>query len=298
MVYLYENGLPWMTGEHPLYKKDKLAWNLDQLMERVNNGKASVILVDGIIGEGKTTMAVHIADYFLNKGDFTSGVFIDFDEQLAMGVKDFSIKLITVKEKKMTHLVFDEAGAYNSKRTMTGANNQIDEIFRQFRAFRILLIMTMPSFLELPAHMFRNSIPRLLIHCHGRTGESGNISCYDITSMNYMRLFAEKNRATPNECYKRIVPNFRGKFHNLDPVRSRELDTHGIKGKTKMATETAIHLNGLMNSQDIADKTGMSLIWVRKKLLEMKAQPKMVHLRVKYFPKEIVERLKNMAKKK
>ena len=54
MQPLYKHGLPF---------SEKLAENVKDLIARIDLNKASLIVIDGGVGEGKTTLAVHIADY-------------------------------------------------------------------------------------------------------------------------------------------------------------------------------------------------------------------------------------------
>ena len=45
-----------------------LAWNLDTLDDRIfRMNKAALIVLDGGVGEGKTTLAVHCVDYINKK---------------------------------------------------------------------------------------------------------------------------------------------------------------------------------------------------------------------------------------
>jgi len=52
--HLYKHGLPF---------SEKLAENIRDLIDRIKFNKASMIIVDGGVGEGKTTLMVEIADY-------------------------------------------------------------------------------------------------------------------------------------------------------------------------------------------------------------------------------------------
>jgi len=80
---LYESGLPFNV---------ELAKSLDDCAKRVENNFASMIIIDGAIGQGKTTLAVHIADYI-------NGSPINLKDQLGMGGEDFAQKLQIAHEK-------------------------------------------------------------------------------------------------------------------------------------------------------------------------------------------------------
>lgn len=74
------------AGIHPKYNKEITRFNLDILKARVINGKASLIVIDGSgLGEGKTTFAVHIADYI-------QGAPIDLNVQLALLIEEILLK--------------------------------------------------------------------------------------------------------------------------------------------------------------------------------------------------------------
>ena len=49
--WLYKHGLPF---------SEKLKQNIDELIQRVKNNKASLIIIDGGVGEGKTLSLIHI----------------------------------------------------------------------------------------------------------------------------------------------------------------------------------------------------------------------------------------------
>lgn len=286
--HLYKNGLPFTAGHYDPLNKDLMAVNLDQLKERVNKGKASMIIVDGGVGEGKTTLAVHIADYL-------QGEPIVFGEQIFMGGKEFRKGIAACYEKRKIVAIYDESGDFDKKGAISKFNREMGRLFDVFRAFKITVILVLPSFLALDNGIFNKNIPRMLVHCHGRTPEQGRFSVYSLDRMMYMREYAKK-AVIKTSVFSTVEPNFRGNFKNLPPARSFDLDSFSTGGKLDIIAETKTDDNtkGLYNVSDLAYLTKRSVPWVRLSLRNKNIKAVKNVKTMKYYGKEALETLSNM----
>ena len=97
--YVYNHGLPY---DKTLHK------NLVEQKERIEMNKASMILIDGGVGEGKTTLAVHVLDS-INALYGKKPLDLDAKEtpQYAMGGEDFLKKLVKCYERKLPCIIYD-----------------------------------------------------------------------------------------------------------------------------------------------------------------------------------------------
>jgi hypothetical protein len=291
--YLWDNGYPWNCGLHPELKKDLLAVNLDDIKKRIKLGKAGIIIVDGIVGEGKTTLAVHIMQYLVAES-FAKEHEIPLKDYVFMGKAEFTKGLSEAYYHKRPGMVYDEAGDYNSKGHATKLNRELDRVFEVFRAFKVIIVMTLPSFLKLPGDLFDKGIPRMLIHCHDREESHGHFSVYNLVEMNYMRLYAVKHPATKNQCYSVIKPCFRGVWRNLPTHRSNELDRIGRSGKIAINDQLAIKSNGWYSFSDISKEVGRTQRTISDKLKLLGIKPVSVVKKVKYFKQEDYEKVKKV----
>jgi energy-coupling factor transporter ATP-binding protein EcfA2 len=102
--YLYDYGLPF---------SEILKENIDAQIERISNKKASLILIDGCIGSGKTTLAVHIADYVNKKSNLPEiNLHKKEHHQLSLGGKEFTTFFRTCHKENLPICVYDEAGDF------------------------------------------------------------------------------------------------------------------------------------------------------------------------------------------
>jgi len=251
MNYLYENNLPF---------NNEMAFNLDKQIERIESNKASLIIVDGGVGQGKTTLAVHIADYLNQKH-------IVFDEQLAMGGKDFLEKLRICFKKKYKVVIYDEAGDFNKRGALSRFNAMLNRTFETYTAFKIIVILVLPSFNVLDNDIFDKQIPRMLIHCMDRDA-NGHFRAFSLFKMMYLRDKMKKIVVKP-QAYMFVLPNFRGHFKDLTPERSRELDRISTKGKIEELEKAEVKIDGLLNYTELASRMACSVSKVQMYLKEI-----------------------------
>ena len=147
--------------------------NLRDLKYRVEvQKKASLLIIDGLQGEGKTTLGVIC-------GDVYSGEEIDLSVQYAMGGDEFLKKLKECFEKKKKVLIYDEAGDFSSRSSLTKFNRNLSRVFETFRRFQIFIILILPCVKTIDRKLFDDGVPRMLLHCHGRGLKEGKVWGYD-----------------------------------------------------------------------------------------------------------------------
>jgi hypothetical protein len=212
----YDNGLPFTQ---------RLGDNLTGLCNRVEEKKASLMIVDGSMGLGKTTIAVECGDYIEKKE-------INLNEQIGLGGLDFQVKLSNAIKKSYKVMIYDEAGDFNRRGSVTGFNQMINRIFETFRGFKIIIILCLPSFIVLDKSLFDKGIPRLLIHIRDRNDHCGCFAGYSLAKMYHIRERAKDTIITP-DVYNKVYPNFWGHFLNIHPQRSQELDIISTNAKIK-----------------------------------------------------------------
>lgn len=291
---LYDNGLAFTTGakkdkEGNVTHIDKLAFNLDKQKQRVfEDGFASLILVDGGVGKGKTTMDVHIADYLTGRP-------IKFEEQLRMGGEDFIKGLRICYDKGHIVAAYDESGDFNKRGTLSRLNATLNRVFEIYRAFKIIVILSLPTMLKLDQGLFESNLPRMLIHIEKRDRNQGTFCVYDLPRMMWIRArAADKRVVIKNKAYQMVQPNFRGHFLNLSDERSKELSAYSTKGKLDLVDLVSIKGEGLLTYQELAVKLDRNHIWVRQKISKLGIQPSKKYKGKNYFVSDVAAKLEKM----
>lgn len=282
--YLYEHGLPF---------SQILAQNLDAQLKRIENRRASLLIIDGGIGTGKTTLAKQIVDYVNQKNKLPPcSLLIKHHPQLALGGKEFSGLFRICHKDNYPVIVYDEAGDFSKRGAISQFNMMINRIFETYRGFKIMVIICLPNFNILDNQLFDNQIPRMLIHIDNRSQYSANLKCYSLNSMNWIRYWFEKlPKGAKHKCYSKVEPNFYAHFLNLPPEQERMLDKLSTHGKTNLLKRTEIEMNGLYDYKGLANETNRSINWVRRMLQAMKITEVRVIDQKKYFDKSVISAL-------
>ena len=291
---LYKHGLPFSQC---------LADNLGDLNQRVQNKKASLIIIDGGVGEGKTTLMVECLDY-INSLHGHPVIELETEKkdagpQLAMGGSDFLKKLTVCHAKKLVCIGYDEAGDFSKRGSLTGFNAMLNRTFDTFRGYRILVILGLPNFNILDNNLFDNQIPRLLLHCMDRTKNSGSFAGYGLDEMNWIRYWMGKWPKHRTKAYNNVTPNFRGHFLDISKKRSNELDRVSTRSKLSILKKSSVKIDGLLSYPEMATKLDRSVHWVRMACTNLKIKHTRIVDKAKYFPPEAVaqlsEHLENIA---
>jgi hypothetical protein len=275
--------------------ENRLSINLDLLKERIyKKKKASLIIIDGYQGEGKSTLAVQCGDYYQQKE-----IDLESQEQYAVGGKQFQEKFDICIEKGHQVIIYDKAGDFDKYSSYTDFNKAMSQFFRTFRTYKIFIILVLPNFNDLDTRLYKNGVPRLLLHCHGKNEKVGRFKAYGLWRMEHLRLKLKMfdQKMLPQEVYKSVRPNFKGKFYDLSPERAKLLDRISTEGKSDIRTQTRIKQDGLITIRDIATNLSRSILWVKKKVNEKDITPKMVYKRTHYFEQSIINTLEKEKKK-
>lgn len=243
--YIYPTtGLP--------FNGPAIVMNLDHQIDRVKRKKASLIIVSGGIGEGKTTFAVHLADY-ITKTE------INFKDIICIGGDNFKANLIRIaQEETKTNkvIIYDEAGDFSKRGALTSFNQMINRIFELYRGFKIIVIMVLPDFNVLDNQLFANKIPQQLYYCHGRKETYGNYKGYSLNKMYKLKEWTKKKN-NPHKPYKLVSPNIYGHFKDLSPLRSKKLDIFSTTGKIDILNDKKLE-KGFYSISQLAVKINKS----------------------------------------
>lgn len=271
---LYSYGLPF---------SEKIKTNIDDLKGRININKASLLIIDGAVGEGKTTLAVHIAEYY-------QGGELHFKSQYAFGGDDFQDKLKACIDLKREVIIYDEAGDFNKRGSLTRFNQMLNRVFETYRTFKILVILVLPSFFVLDDSLFYKQIPRLLLNTHSRTVNQGNIRGYSLYRMYHLRYKMSKLVVKPH-AYDQTIPNFRGHFLDLADAKAKTLDKISSDNKKEILTKNILRAKGLMSSMELSRVVGMSKRWVLKMFNDNNIQPTQKFKTTFYYDEHLVNTL-------
>lgn len=272
--YTYENGLPF---------SQKLAENMDDLIARVDGKKAAMLIIDGGVGEGKTTLAVQVADYVNSKhGQPEITLNVKGHPQLGLGGAEFMKQLRICYHAGYVIIIYDEAGDFNRRGALTRFNAMLNRVFETYRGFKIIVILCLPSFHVLDKDLFDKNIPRLLLHLDSRTMKAGNFKGYSLYRMMYIQEKMKK-LVVKSFAYDLERSNFRGHFLDLPPERCKKLDKLSTEGKLKTLKDAEIKIEGLLSYSDLAKKLTRSVVWVRMAVGKLKIKQKRTINRLKYF---------------
>lgn len=287
--YKYKNGKP--------YDATELDHSINRQIQRVQQDKPSMILIDGIMGSGKTTLAVHLGDEINQKYNQTKIDLINESIQYAIGGEDFTTKLRRCYEESKPVIIYDESGDFNRKGALTKFNRNIEQIFRTYRAYKIIVILVLPNFIVLTQDLFRDAVPRMLFHCGHRTNYYGIATCYSLYSMLFiMKQMRDRKTVIEQHSYNNGRPSFKTRFLDLEPERSQALKILSMKGKRDILIKSEIALQGLLSYEDMAHKLGKSKMTIRLRVSELKLKPSLEIKKTKYFNQDTLITLQRKFK--
>lgn len=265
---LYSYGLPF---------SEKLGENLDDWKERIGDNKASLIVIDGPLGGGKTTLAVHCADHHQGKP-------ITFENHLAYGGDAFQELLDKRLGKGEKVFVYDEAGDFGSKGAMSRFNRELNRLFETYRTYKVLVILVLPSFFILDKEILDKQVLRALIHIEKREKGSASFMAYSLSRCYWLLHYKEKLTVKP-QAYYRVDPNFRGHFLDLPAARSAELDKFSTDNKRQDLRKriASKQHSSLMTAHEIAIKIGVTQQYVNRRISQLALKPASVLNNIRYY---------------
>lgn len=230
--------------EEPLLEEVKA------IKERVRIGLATIVIIDGGVGQGKTTLGVQLADAI-------EGEEIDLELQLAIGGEEFTRKVTECYREKKKVIIYDEAGDFNKRGSLTKLNQTLNRIIQTFRAFRIVIIMILPSVGTLDNNLFLNKAAQMLLHVSQRDEKRGVYKTYSLSRMMVIRAKMQK-LIIPDQAYGYVPFNSRGHFYDLPEERRHQLDLISTKGKLHAIEKASTKLEGLVGVNEIRQRFGMT----------------------------------------
>jgi hypothetical protein len=294
--YLFANGLPF----------DKtLARNLDILRDRINLNKAVLFVIDGNVGEGKTTLGIHVADYLngayvynhnTNKYTLDKSKLIDLKKQFSMGGTAFQENLQICIEGRLNSLLYDEAGDFNRRGSLTKFNQQLNRVFDTMRTFGIPIGIILPSASVLDKALFINGVLRMCINTYGRTKYYGRYRCYSLYRAMYV-MDKMKKMVVPQQAYAKTIANFYGQFLDLTPERAFELAKICDEGKKNILSANVLENRGLIPLNKLSDKLGITKQYTNYLLRKTNLKEQSTFKKMRYFDNDVYLRLSGMIKK-
>ena len=289
MRFYYSSGLPFDRT---------LAKNLDELIARIKIGKAVLVIIDGNVGEGKTTMLVHVLDYFngayvKNKQGYYDVVpekLIDLRRQYAMGGNQFQEKLQMCIDSFLRALGYDEAGDFNKRGSLTGFNQQLNRVFETYRTFGIPVVVGLPSASVLDKDLFIKGIPRMTIHLENRQKNYGHYRVYSLYRMMHV-MDKMKKAVVPQQSYAKTVPNFYGQFLDLPPARAKLLREISEEGKRAILTQGVLKNRGLVALPDLAKNFQITKQYANLIIRKLQIKENSTFKRVRYFDQDAVAKV-------
>jgi hypothetical protein len=266
----------------------KLYESLLEQIDRVKKNKASMIIIDGGLGEGKTTLAVSMADEINKLSGLEPIKLLRSDHpQIAMGGKEFVKQIRICHNMRLPVLIYDEAGDMNRRGSLTFFNQMINRTFDTYRAFKIIIILCLPSFQKLDKDIFDKRIPRMLINCYDRETEYGNFRVYSLNEMMWLQYYMKK-APIPQTVYKWVTPNYYGHFLNLCPDRSKLLDTLSTSMKLQIAQESDKKLSGKLTLKEACAQIGITVKQAEYYFAKFNIKPVDIEGRTYYYEKSVV----------
>lgn len=283
---VYKNGLRFSYS---------LQKNIDDQQQRVDNKKASLIIIEGGVGEGKTTLKTEVLDYINQKHELSK---IKLGgPQDALGGEEFIEKLTQCYEKKLPCLGYDEAGDFSRRGSLTKFNATLNRAFEMYRAFRCVVVLTLPSLSVLDGQLFDNKIPRFGLTLRQRSNLYGNFEGRSLYRMNLLRYHMGREKLK-EWAYKKVFPNFWGHFLDLDPERSAELEEVSLKNKIHSIKKTKAKVDGLLTVEELAQAVNKSRRWVGEMIRGNIIKPKTNVGARKYYDNDTLVELKDLAHQK
>ena len=287
-----EEGNYHITTETP-FSNTIITHNLDKFKERVvSKNLASVFIIDGGLGLGKTTTAVQMASYL-------QGEPIDFELQLALGGTQLMDKLLRCQKQDKRVLIYDEASDFNRRGALTKFNAELNRVFDVCRAFKIIIIMVLPSVKVLDNDLFNKGIVRGLFHVADKSINYNLVWAYSTYRTAYLinNLKDVKKHPVPGKCYLKTYHNFDFRTYNLTTKRANELEKYSTESKLDVLSNTVRKAKGVLSQTQMAQMLGVSNSWISTQLRKLKIKCHMKADGQKYYTAIVLEELRANIKR-
>jgi len=256
MSLVYENGYP--------YSDPLPDWIEYQKKEILQNQEACLILVDGALGKGKSTMAVQIARQFDENIEATED---SYSLRYYLGGQDFLKGAIKSHEAGARVLIFDESGIdMSSRRAMSRMNMSLLSFFQLYRYLQMPVIIVLPNIGIIDKQIFDYGIHRFTVHMDDKVnGKYAHFRVYDQDSTMFVHRRI-KQYVVPRHAYRSssVYPNFLGWVKPLPPNHQKILDKLGSESKDERIKDLGGKEGYTLNQ--MAGKLGSTIEVIRRKV--------------------------------
>jgi len=179
----------------------------EEIKKLLNQDRDVVCIVDGGVGEGKSTLAQLIAGTVDPTFNATRIYFDDVE----------TTNGIVNSEKKKSHIIDETLSMLNIRRAMSNINITLTSLFSEIRQKCLLIILCLPSLFDLDRNIaIHRSL--FLVHTYSRNGQRGYFRFYGRKAKS--KLFASQYAKKTYQYLAR--PTFWGRFANGYVVNEEE----------------------------------------------------------------------------
>jgi len=278
------------------FKNTKLKWSnpaftnlIDEQVDRVENKKPSVIVIDGMHSGGKTTLTGHIGQYIESKYDRE----FDYENQVGKGMDNFLERLKWCRENGRKIVVYDEAEDFDRKGAMSRFNRLLNKVFAVMRINKMVVIIVLGIVKKLEYEPIEKGLVRCLINVHGRTGNYANIRLYDAGNIFYLMYLMQKYKNSgkaPMMAYSKTATFMRSRILRADSKDETLWDAIDLKDKNRIQDDASLATRGLIDIKTLAKESGYSISSLRTKFRSLK--PEVVKIgRKNYYYRSLINRL-------
>lgn len=211
--YFYENGKP---------LRDNLIESVVKtiIRKRKDNRSLPCLLITGVPGMGKTTLAIEIAEEIEGK---KISLELDNHPQIAMGGQELMEKALICYENKHKVIIYDEASDLNNKRQLSRLNNDLINFFAKARSLGLIIIICLQNVKHIDGTIFELGVIDGMIYCEKKFPTYTQIGIYDVPQVAYILNWAYKCGRMWWMPYKKVFPYAHSEFKALTPKRDKQL---------------------------------------------------------------------------
>lgn len=187
-----------------------------------------VLVVDGMEGTGKSTLALQLAKYIDHSFNLNRVVF-DADE--------FRNKVFSAKKGQC--IVYDEAiTGFSSVSALSPVNRVLKSLMMQMRQKNLCVIIVIPTFFLLDKYvaLFR---ARNLIHVYENKGRRGYFRIYNRKKKKYLYLMGKQTLSYSGKNWKvNVFTKFKGRFYGVFALGDSSIEEKYKEKKLKALSDT------------------------------------------------------------
>lgn len=213
--FVYENGLAIDESIHKNVVKSIITKNKDKR-------SLPCLLVTGVPGSGKTTLAIHIAETIEGR---KLDLELEDHPQIAMGGQELMEKALICYERKHKVIIYDEASDLNNKRQLSRLNNDLINFFAKARSLGLIIIICLQNVKHIDGTIFELGVIDGMLYCKEKHPTFTQVGIYDVPQIAYILHHAYKSGRMWWLPYKLVGPYAYGKFKALPPDRDLKLRT-------------------------------------------------------------------------